>query len=307
MANEPLALPLARFPLEREDALEVLVREMERNVPVAGGLPWMVLGYTQTERLAVLVTDIDPGRAARIEQALLHEQGVVSAALCGEALFYSGGGALRNVFARMRGLAGRWELRKRPFLYQEGQLVWLDDWQAHGGLGLSPPELRPAFPAPESGAVRFVNDLGDVGDPNDSQPIPVGATPEDIARFAGHWLESFFYAKGFVPPCAVRVIHGRLEVRLLPRSGPPHAATDLAIRLAQQSDTLAVGTFSRGRDTQLEPPAESIRLRMEWRGGPALTWRRRFRVVAENKARWVDAVGEVLPERDRRFWFVSPE
>ncbi|MCB9766423.1 MAG: hypothetical protein H6739_42005 [Alphaproteobacteria bacterium] len=296
-----LTLPLAQFPLPPEDPLEVLRREVEQNLPIAGGLPWMVMAGTATTRLAVVRTDLEPARCARVEEALALQPGVRWTALCGEAVLGLQGGALRHVFARTVHTDGRWEAAVRPFLHQGGTLEWLGGWTRVEASAAD--KLTALFPDAEDGPVRFVAATSEVGEPTDRQEIPEGATEQDIARMAGLWLESFFFAKGFVPPSVITLTAGHLEVRLLPRSGPRHAASDLAIRMAQEPGVEAVGVFLRGRDSQVQPPAEQITVRLEWRGGPALTWRRRFRVVARNTARWIDPVGEVLPRQGPRMWF----
>ena len=109
-------------------------------------------------------------------------------------------------------------------------------------------------------------------------------------------------SKGRLPSAVLRYGRGVIEVRLMPDRAAGTDATDLALQLAQDPETLAVGVFSRGQDPQIQPPADQLLLQLEFREGPALTWRRRYRVVAANRARWLDSAGEILPSRHGRRW-----
>ncbi|MCB9745361.1 MAG: hypothetical protein H6741_27970 [Alphaproteobacteria bacterium] len=288
--------------MSAEGPTELLRQEVERNLPHTGGMPWMVMGGGDDARLAVVRDDLEPATCARVERALASEPGVQWTALSGEAVLPSAGGVLRHVFIRIQ-RSEDWVVLSRPFLHQGGELTWLGAWSEARGQGAPSGPLRSLFPPASPGPVRFVRGLGELPEANDVQPLPEGATQEDIARLAGIWLESFFFAHGFVPPAVVRVVAGQLEVRLLPRTGPSHAASDLAIQVAQEPDTEAVGVYSRAKDQRVQPPAEQIRLRLEYRDGPALVWRRRFRIVAPNTARWLDPAGEVIERGDTRIWF----
>lgn len=305
MSDEALALPLARFPLLGGDPLPALRAELERALDSAQRGPWMVLAGTSRERLAVLRAGLEPGACARVEQALLTQPGVQWTALCGEAWLPAPGGALRYGFVRLQRSAGGWQVGLRPFMTTLGQLIFLDDWALYTGGGPPEDRLRHLFPDPDAGPVRFVRATGELPSPSDTQPIPPGAPAEDITRVAGLWLESFFFSRGFVPPAAVAVVGQELRVYVLPRTAPAHAAGDLAIRLAQEPEVKAVGVFHRERDVRIQPPAEQIGVWLEWRGGPGLLWRRRFRLVAANTARWLDAQGEVSAPRVRRLWFAE--
>ena len=303
MHAESISLPLAQLPLPSEDPLDVAKREIEANLPKRGGVPWVVLAASPRQRYAVVRADLSPAACARAERALAQRPEILWTALYGEQILQVGYGPLRCAFARRVLNDGAWEVWLRPFLLQGANLTWLDEWSHHqGDAHPRTGALAPLFPEAEAGGVRFVALSESLPEPTDRQPLPVEATEDDIARLAGLWLESFFFARGFVPPSAIRVTESFLEVYLLPRTSPPHAATDLALRLAQSPETAAVGTFGRDTDRKTHPPCELIQALLEWRGGAALRWRRRFRVMEQNKARWVDAVGEVVAEPGRRRW-----
>ena len=297
-----LVLPLTAFPLPPGDPMDRMLGEAERTVAEHGSLHWMVIGGTGAERLAVSRPDLDPDQCALAATALLGRIDVEWVVTCGEAVLVSGMGVLRHAFVLRSFPGGGWEAAIRPFIAGE-DIVWLSEWSHHEGDHPSHPMLGPLFPEPPEGTVRFLSDEDETVAPAAVQDVPPGATAEDITRTAGHLMESFFVSHGFVPPSVVRLIDGKLEVRLLPRQSQEHEAADLAIRLAQDAGTEAVGLFSRARDTTLQPPAEQVRLVIEFRDGPANIWRRRFRIVGENRARWLDASGEVLqaPSRARRW------
>lgn len=282
--------------------MERMLVEAESTVSEHGALGWMIIGGTGAQRLAVTRADLDPDQCALAAIALLGRHDVEWVVTSGEAVLMSGMGVLRHAFVLRSFPGGAWEAAVRPFIHGE-ETVWLEEWSRHEGEHPSHPRLGPLFPEPPEGTVRFLSDEDETVTPAAVQDVPEGATAEDITRMAGHLMESFFVSHGFVPPSVVRMIDGRLEVRLLPRQSDEHEAADLAIRLAQDEKTDAVGLFSRARDTGLQPPAEQVRLVIEFRGGPAHIWRRRFRIVGENRARWLDASGEVLhaPSRARRW------
>lgn len=282
--------------------MDRMLAEAERSAADTGGLPWMIIGGTGAERLAVSRPDLEPDECALAATALLARDDVEWVVTCGEAALWSGMGVLRHAFVLRSFPGGAWEAAVRPFIHSD-ELVWLDEWERLSGDHPSHPRLGPLFPEPSEGSVRFLADGDETVAPAAVQDVPEGATAEDITRMAGHLMESFFVSHGFVPPSVVRLKGGRLEVRLLPRQSEETDATDLAVRLAQDEGTGAVGLFSRARDSGLQPPAEQVRLIIEFRDGPAHIWRRRFRIVGENRARWLDASGEVLtaPSRARRW------
>lgn len=296
-----LALPLVRFPMPPGEALDLLVREAERLVEKEAKLPTMVLAGTVRERLAVTRTGLDWSDCALAESGLMAQSGVLWTAVAGEAALPSGMGLLRHAFVRLRHPGSRWEAAWRPFLDMDGA-TWLGEWTRETGSGTGG-ALAALFPTPTDGTVRFIADM-EIGRPTVTREVPDGATTRDVALAAGHLLESFFVQRGFVPPTVVRFSPAGLEVFLLARSSPAHAAGDTAIRMAQDDETLAVGVFERGQDNNIQPPAEQIRLRLEFRDGPTLIWRRRFRLLEESRARWLDSTGEILePRKTARAWF----
>ena len=282
--------------------MDLLVREAERLVDKEARLPTMVLAGTVRERLAVTRTGLDWADCALAESGLMAQSGVVWTAVAGEAALPSGMGVLRHAFVRLRHKGGSgWEAAWRPFLDMDGA-TWLGEWTRREGSE-QPSALSALFPRPTAGTVRFIADM-EIGRPTVTREVPEGATTRDVALAAGHLLESFFVQRGFVPPTVVRFSKAGLEVFLLARSSPAHAAGDTAIRMAQDMETLGVGVFERGQDTHIQPPAEQLRLRLEFRDGPTLIWRRRFRLLEENRARWLDSTGEVLaPRKHGRAWF----
>lgn len=300
-----LALPLARLPMPAGEALDLLLSEATRAVDNESYLPTMVLAGTVRERLAVTRTGLDRSDSALAESGLRAQAGVLWTALAGEAVMASGMGVLRHAFVRVRHPGARWEAAWRPFIATGTHIAWLGDWTRDAGTGAHPEHLEVMFPEPAEGTVRFIKDL-EIGEPSVAREVPEGATTRDVAQAAGILLESFFVKKGFVPPTVVRFsAEAGLEVFLLPRTGPRHHATDTAIRMAQDPSTLGVGLFERGRDEAIQPPAEQIRMRLEFRDGPTLIWRRRFRVHDQNRARWLDHAGDVLEAEDpARRWFV---
>ncbi len=285
------------------EVLDLLIREAERVVESELKLPAIVMAGTVRERLAVTRTGMDWTDCALAESGLRAQAGVLWTALAGEAALPSGMGMLRHAFVRVQHPGRRWEAAWRPFLCSD-EASWLGEWTRGSGDDPEQGPLAALFPEPAEGTVRFIAEL-EVGDPAVLQDVPEGATPRDVAVLAGHLMESFFVRRGFVPPAVVRLTAQGLEVFLLPRSGPAHAASDNAIRMAQDPETLAIGLFERGRDTTIQPPAEEISLRLEFRDGPTLIWRRRYRLLDEGRARWLDSSGNVgePPSRKRR-WFV---
>lgn len=300
-----LVLPLTRFPMPDGDPMEWMTAEAERNAEQAAGLRWTVIAGSGRERLAVSRPDLDPEECALASSTLLEREDIQWVFTCGEAVLVSGMGVLRHIFVLRSFPGGAWECAVRPFVTAD-DLVWLDEWSTHSGPEPHHELLHPLFPKPRDARIRFLRDSDESIEPAAVQEVPEGATDEDIARMAGHLMESFFVSHGFVPPSVVRLAGGNLEVRLLPRDGDDHAAGDLAIRLAQEPETLAVGVFSRARDTAVQPPAEQVRLELEVREGGSYIWRRRFRIVGENRARWLDAAGEVLeaPKGRGRHWLL---
>jgi hypothetical protein len=272
--------------------MEAMLAEAERNVGTEGHLPWLVIGGTRDQRLAVRRHDMDPEDCARVAERLLAEPDVLWVAIAGEAALPSGMGVLRHVFVRRHSPGGAWDAAVRPFLAAD-EVVWLGGWARHSGEGREAGALKAIFPVPSKSWVRFLDEDEDLVEPSAVQDVPAGATTQDIARMAGLLMESFFVSHGFVPPSVVRYDGARLEIRMLPRSSSPNAAPDLAIRLAQEEDTEAVGLFKRTNDTEVQPPAEQVHLRIEFRGGPVLVWKRRFRIVGQNRARWLDPGGEI--------------
>ena len=300
-----LVLPLTRFPMPEGDPMEWMTREAETNAARVQGLPWTVIAGTGRERLAVSRPDLAPEECALASTALLERDDIQWVFPCGEAVLVSGLGVLRHVFVLRSFPGGRWESAVRPFVAAD-ELVWLGEWARYDGEEPGHELLHPLFPKPRDARIRFLRDSDETIEPAAVQEVPEGATEHDIARMAGHLMESFFVSHGFVPPSTVRLAEGRLEVRLLPRSSDEHAAGDLAIRLAQEPETQAVGVFSRARDSAVQPPAEQVRLELEFREGGTFIWRRRFRIVGENRARWLDAAGDVLeaPKERGRHWLL---
>jgi hypothetical protein len=285
--------------------LDLLLAEATRAVEAEAYLPTMVLAGTVRERLAVTRTGLDWTDSALAESGLRAQAGVLWTALAGEAVLPSGMGVLRHAFVRIRHPGARWEAAYRPFIPAGDEVAWLSDWVRDSGSGQAEGPLARMFPEPADGTVRFIADL-EIGEPTVAREVPEGATTRDISMASGILLESFFVKKGFVPPTIIRYSEAEgLEVFLLARTGPAHAATDAAIRMAQDRNTLAVGIFERGRDTAIQPPAEQIRLRLEFRDGPTMIWRRRFRIHEQSRARWLDQAGDVFESEDAaRRWFV---
>lgn len=300
-----LVLPLTRFPMPDGDPMDWMQEEAVQNAERNGRLPWTVIAGTGRERLAVSRPDLDPEECALASTTLLERDDIDWVFTCGEAVLASGMGVLRHAFVMRNFPDGSWEASVRPFVEAE-ELVWLGDWSRHGGSEPGEAQLAPLFPQPSEARVRFLRDSDESIAPAAVQDVPDGATEGDIARMAGHLMESFFVSHGFVPPSVVRLAAGKLEVRLLPRNSDEHAAGDLAIRLAQEPETMAVGVFSRARDTAVQPPAEQVRMELEIRDGGTFIWRRRFRIVGENRARWLDASGDVLeaPKGRGRHWLL---
>ncbi len=285
--------------------MDWMTREAEANAESNQGLSWTVIAGTGRERLAVSRPDLDPEECALAGTTLLERDDIAWVFTCGEAVLASGMGVLRHVFVLRTFPDGSWEAAVRPFIGAD-DLVWLGGWTRHAGLEPGHDLLHPLFPKPRNARIRFLRDSDETIAPAAVQDVPEGATEQDVARMAGHLMESFFVSHGFVPPSVVRLQENKLEVRLLPRDCDEHAAGDLAIRLAQEPGTMAVGVFSRARDTAVQPPAEQVRLELEIRDGGTLIWRRRFRIVGENRARWLDASGDVLeaPEGRGRHWLL---
>jgi hypothetical protein len=286
------------MPLPPGEPLDELVREAERQLAHKGSLPWMVIGGTGRERVAVTHAALTPAECAAAERALLRERDVDWVVTVGEAALLANMGVLRHLFLRRSFPDERWEARVRPFMVAT-ELMWLGPWRRQMGSGPEGGALSPIFVEPVDRKVRLLKDVEDV-QPNALVEVPEGSLPRDVMLRAGHVIEATFVAKGYVPPCVLRWTGGVLELRLLDRGAPRYKARDLALRLAQDPETKAIGMAGRSRDEQIQPPAEQIRAGLEFRDGPALVWRRRFRVMGENKARWLDPGGEILPADGRR-------
>lgn len=281
-----------------------LLEEAERNAEKHRGLPWMVVGGSRSERLAVLRVDLSPAECSAAERALLSEEEVQWVVTAGEAPLLSGAGVLRHLFVRRSFPGERWELHVRPFMTLPTGLEYLGEWSRSDGQGPEGGRYASLFVEPLDTSVRLVADEETLA-PEAVIPVPEGATAEDIAQMAGHLMESWFVSKGRLPRAVLRYGDGVIEARLMPERAAETEATDLALRLAQDPGTLAVGVFTRGRDPSVQPPAEQLLLQLEFRDGPALTWRRRFRVVAANRARWLDASGEIRPRFGARRWLAG--
>ena len=273
-----------------------LLAEAERNAEKHRGLPWMVVGGSRRERLAILRSDMTPPECAAAEYALFCEPEVDWVVTAGEAVLASGAGILRHLFVRRSFPGGTWEVHTRAFITHPQGVSWLTEWSRSDGEGPEGGRLAQLFVEPSTDSVRLVSDTPEL-QPEAIVQVPEGATPEDVARMAGHLMESWFVSKGRLPSAVLRYGRGTIEVRLMPDRAADSDATDLALQLAQDPETLAVGVFSRGQDPQVQPPADQLLLQLEFREGPALTWRRRYRVVAANRARWLLG-GRRLPRRE---------
>ena len=84
---------------------------------------------------------------------------------------------------------------------------------------------------------------------------------------------------------AVRQVQGHIEGLTLVDDALAADLSDVAIRWAQQRETLAVGTCRRRGWPQGGRGAQEIRITLEVRNGPSVIWVRRYRVV-EHQARW---------------------
>lgn len=148
---EPLVVPLRHFPLPA-DPWARLQSEAEANVQRAGHLPGMIIGHTDSERLAAVRADLSPGQLAAVEMELLGRPAVHWTVFCGEAVVPWGAGLVRHVFLRRRDDAGRWRAALRPVAGLGKEISWLDGWREVGGESLTE---GPLFPEADAVEVRF--------------------------------------------------------------------------------------------------------------------------------------------------------
>ncbi len=291
---------LFRFPHAPGDPLASLLASASRNLERAGHLPWMVLGASERHRLAVVGTDPEPAELAAVEAALLGEPDCAWTVLAGQTLMRSGAGWLQHAFVRQRTAAGAWRAWTRPQTDTPQGIVWLEDWTETQGDIL--PESHPLFPEAAAVLRRLVRpapppaaswhqDLADAPEPE--------ALASRLGAFVGRWFER----EGKLPPMVVRRVADRLEGLTLPEQALAPHLSDLAIRWAQQPETVAVGTIRRRGWPEGGRGAQELRLALELRGGPAVDWVRRYRVV-EQRARWQSPAGtaRIRPVARARAW-----
>ena len=291
---------LFRFPHAPGDPLTALLASATRNLERHGHLPWMLLGATETERLAVVGAGSEPGELAEVEGALLGVSDCVWTALAGVTLLQSGAGWLHHAFVRQRRPDGRWQAWVRPQTDTAQGIAWLGEWTPRHGEQL--PESDPLFPTPQDGGVRLVRPAPP---PTASwrQDVPAAVMPEALIEQLGAVACRWFATEGTLPPMVLRQLDGGFEGRAFPETALAVALSDAAIRWAQQPDTLAVGTWRRRAWTEGGPGAQRISVVLEVRGGPALHWDRRYR-VEDKQARWEGPGGQrsLRPVGSPRTW-----
>lgn len=291
---------LFRFPHAPGDPVESLLAAASRNLERHGHLPWMVLGASPAARLAVIGAEPEPAVLAAVEGALLAEPDCTWTALAGQTLLQSGAGWLNHAFVRQRQADGGWRAWVRPQTDTPQGIAWLGDWAEQGGDTL--PERHPLFPQAGDADVRLVRP--EPPPPATwSQDLPEGVDAPALIAQLGAFLSRWFQAEGKLPPMAVRQVAGSLQGLTLVDEALAADLSDVAIRWAQQPETLAVGTCRRRGWPDGGRGAQELRISLEVREGPAWIWVRRYRVV-ENQARWETPEGrrQQRPATAARAW-----
>ncbi len=291
-------LELFRFPLPPGDSITGLLEEAEANLLRTTRLPWMVLGVTTRERLAVVGAPSEPDRLAAVEGNLQTQPGLVWTALVGQAALPSGAGVLPHLFVRLVRPGPSWEAWVRPWSDTPQGVVWLGDWSCTRGE--VPPRGHPLFPTPHPDPVTLDRPSGppaatweqSIEDPLSGQELATR-----LGLFACHW----FSEEGRLPPQVLRMTATHVEGLVLAETALAAEQSDLALRWAQQPETLAVGVCRRRGVSGAEQDEQQVHLRLELRDGLGLTWSRRYR-LADHQARWASAKGETRihpPDRGR--------
>ncbi len=291
---------LFRFPRVPGDPLESLLAAATRNLERHGQLPWMILGGSETARLAVVGTEPEPHLLAAIEGALLAEPDCTWTALAGQTLLQSGAGWLNHAFVRQRRADGTWTAWVRPQTDTPQGIAWLGDWDHQHGETL--PVQHPLFPEAQEDAVRLVHPAPPAL-ATWSQDLPEDLPVEQLVAQLGAFACRWFQSEGTLPPMTVRQVTGRLEGLTLVDEALAADLSDVAIRWAQQPETVAVGTCRRRGWPEGGRGAQELRITLEVREGPAMVWVRRYRVV-ENQARWETPQGrqQQRPVTAARAW-----
>ncbi len=291
---------LFRLPHAPGDPLQSLLDAATRNLERHGHLPWMVLGASAIERLAVIGTSPDPAALAAVEGALLAEPDCLWTALAGQTLLPSGGGWLDHAFVRRRDADGAWTAWVRPQTDTPQGISWLGDWQRQQGPAL--PTGHPLFPTPAADPVRLVRPAPP---PTATwrQDLAPGLDPSALVQLLGGFVSRWFASEGKLPPMAIRQVSGQVEGLTLADGALAADLSDVAIRWAQQPETLAVGTCRRRGWPEGGRGAQELLIVLEVRHGPALAWARRYRVT-EHQGRWQTPDGRLAlrPARSPRAW-----
>ena len=300
MSRTVAHVELFRFPLPPGDAIAGLRREAQANLQRTTRLPWMVLGVTTRERLAIVGADPAPDRLAAVERSLETQPGLAWTALVGQAALPSGAGLLPHLFVRLRRPDGAWEAWVRPWSDTPQGVVWLGEWTCSRGQGL--PKGHPLFPTPHPDPVPLARPDGPAA-PSWEQSLEAPLDARELADRLGAFACRWFAEEGRLPPQVVRMTASSVEGLLVGETALAADLADAAIRWAQQPETLAVGTCRRQGVPKAGPAEQQILLRLELKDGPGLTWSRRY-TLSVKQARWAQPEAEVaLTPRSRgRSW-----
>ncbi len=295
-----IAVELFRFPQTAGDPLEGLLASATRNLERHGSLPWMVMGVSATERLVVVGAGTEPSHLSAIEQALLALPECTWTVLAGQLPLASGAGWLEHALVRQLQPSGAWTAWVRPQTDTPQGIAWLGDWARRDGD--QPLEEDPFFPPPSEDLVQLARPAPPPT-ATWSQDLPEGVEREEMVDQLGDFACRWFSSEGTLPPMVVRQVARSLEGLVLPENAQASVLSDVAIRWANQPETLAVGTCRRKAWPAGGRGGQQIHVVWEVRTGPAWVWWRRYR-VEEHKGRWESSTGQrnLRPAETPRAW-----
>jgi hypothetical protein len=291
-----------RFPHALGDPLQGLLSSAAANLERYGHLAWMVLGISETERIAAIGVETEPAHLAAVEGALLALPECLWTVLAGQTPLPSGAGWLNHAFVRQRWADGHWTAWVRPATQTPQGIAWLGDWERRDGD--QRPSRDPLFPPPSHEAVVLVRPLCPFT-PSWQQELSGSVTAEQFVERLGGFACRWFSAEGTLPPMTIRWIEGHIEGFTLKDDALAEHLAQVAILWAQQPETLAVGTCRRKHWPEGGPGSQQILVVLEVRGGAAFRWVRRYRVQG-NVGRWDGERGELTTRvsASARGWLV---
>lgn len=265
-----LVLPFVAVPLPSVSVWARLRSEVEAALGRHGRVPTLLFAGTDTHRLAALNGDLAPGSLGAAEAELISRPAARWTAVVGEVLG-SGTDRLRRVALRVRWAHGGFVAWTRAFRATERGPEWHGDWEEQEGPpGLPPPaELAALFPSPQRGLDVVLLPLLRRLEAQHQFAVGPLASPGEVVAAAARFVAARAAASPLVAPMVWRHGPDGLGVRVLAPSHGVAEAQDLAVGVAQDPDTSAVGLTTA---EALGPQRTRLRLELEFRRGPRLQW-----------------------------------